>query len=323
MDAAARLALILLLKLAAGMLADRLLGEPRRWHPLVGFGRLSTAIERRLWCANAGALPQQARGLLAWMLAVLPWVGLALWLRGLHPAAHWGVDIVLLWFALGARSLIEHGEAVAKPLAAGDLASARERVSWIVSRDTRALDAEGVARAGTESVLENGNDAVFGALFWFILLGGPGALLFRLANTLDAMWGYRTTRYLHFGRAAARLDDALNWLPARLTALTYALLGNTANALACWRSQAARWDSPNAGPVMAAGAGALAVQLGGSAIYHGQVEERPPLGQGAAADVTSLRRALDLVRHGMLAWLGAVAGVALVLNLLALGVADA
>lgn len=323
MDAAALLAVTLFLKLAAGLLADRLLGEPRRWHPLVGFGRLAKAIERGLRHEGAGALPQQACGLLAWMLAVLPWAGLALWLRGLHPAAHWVVDIALLWFALGGRSLVEHGEAVAAPLAAGDLAAARERVGWIVSRDTRALDAEGVARAGTESVLENGNDAVFGALFWFILLGGPGALLFRLANTLDAMWGYRTPRYLDFGRAAARLDDVLNWLPARLTALTYALLGNTATALACWRSQAAQWDSPNAGPVMAAGAGALAVQLGGSAIYHGRVEERPPLGKGPAADAASLRRAIRLVRHGMLAWLGAAAGVALVLSLLALGAAHA
>lgn len=317
MAAAALLAITLFLKLAAGLAADRLLGEPRRWHPLVGFGRLAAMLEHRLRREDAAAAEQQTRGLLAWALAVLPWAALALWLRGVHPAAHWPVDIVLLWFALGGRSLIEHGEAVAAPLAAGDLATARERVSWIVSRDTRTLNAAGVARAGTESVLENGNDAVFGALFWFIVLGGPGALLFRLANTLDAMWGYRTPRHLHFGRAAARLDDLLNWLPARLTALTYAALGNTATALACWRTQAAQWDSPNAGPVMAAGAGALSVQLGGSAIYHGRVEQRPPLGTGAAPDATSLRRAIGLVRHGMMAWLAASGLAALILGLLA------
>lgn len=301
----------LLIKLAAGILADRLLGEPRRFHPLVGFGGWAGRLEapaRRL-------LPARAAGLLAWLFAVAPWVALAVVVRGLHPAAQWAVDVGLLYFALGARSLADHAEAIAAPLAAGDLASARERVGRIVSRDTRALDATGVAKAGTESVLENGNDAVFGALFWFCVAGGPGALLFRLANTLDAMWGYRNKRFIRFGWAAARLDDALNWLPARLTALTYAVLGRTRSALACWREQAPTWDSPNAGPVMAAGAGALAVQLGGAAIYHGREEQRPPLGCGGPADAQSVRRAVTLVRHGMLLWLSVVAVAALVASL--------
>ncbi len=302
-------AAILVTKLAASVLADRLLGEARRFHPLVGFGHWAAAIEavvRR----HVGA--QRAAGALAWALAVLPWVGLALWLRTVQPWAHWPVDIALLYFALGGRSLAEHAEAIAAPLEAGDLAQARSRVGWIVSRDTAALDATGVAAAGTESVLENGNDAVFGALFWFIVGGGAGALLFRLANTLDASWGYRTPRYLRFGWAAARIDDLLNLLPARLTALTYALLGRTRRALACWRSQAAAWDSPNAGPVMAAGAGALGVALGGPAIYHGRLEQRPPLGEGRAADAASIRAALGLVRHGVLLWLALAALVALV-----------
>ncbi|PKO32702.1 MAG: cobalamin biosynthesis protein, partial [Betaproteobacteria bacterium HGW-Betaproteobacteria-7] len=247
-------ALALPLAALAAVLLDRLLGEPRRFHPLVGFGRLAAFLEKKL---NRRSIPA---GLLAWLLAVGPWVALAFWLRPLAPFA---VDVVLLYFALGAQSLCEHAEAVARPLQDGRLEEARQRVGWIVSRDTSALDSTGVAKAGVESVLENGNDAVFGALFWFALLGGPGALLFRLANTLDAMWGYRTERYNLFGRCAARLDDALNWAPARLTALTYALLGQTRNALACWRAQAPTWDSPNAGPVMAAGAGSLGVELGG------------------------------------------------------------
>ncbi|CAH1746880.1 Cobalamin biosynthesis protein CobD [Thauera humireducens] len=304
-------ALILVAKFAAGLLADRLFGEVRRFHPLVGFGRWARAVEdavRRIVGEHRLA------GLLAWALAVLPWVALALIARAAHPLAHWPVDIALLYFSLGGRSLAEHAEAVAAPLAAGNLAAARERVGWIVSRDTRELDPAGVARAGTESVLENGNDAVFGALFWFLLGGGAGVLLFRLANTLDAMWGYRTPRYLRFGWAAARIDDVLNALPARLTALTYALLGNTRRALACWRVQAPAWDSPNAGPVMAAGAGALGVALGGGAIYHGQWEERPPLGEGPAPDAGSLRAAIALVRRGTLLWLAVATGLALILH---------
>ncbi|MDR2838049.1 MAG: adenosylcobinamide-phosphate synthase CbiB [Azonexus sp.] len=275
-------------------LVDRLFGEPRRFHPLVGFGRLAGWLESRLNRRTVGA------GFFAWLLAVGPWLALALWLRPLAPFA---VDAALLWFALGAQSLCQHAVAIAAPLQAGDLPEARRRTGMIVSRETAALDATGVAKAGVESVLENGNDAVFAALFWFAILGGPGALLLRLTNTLDAMWGYRSERYHRFGRAAARLDDVLNWLPARLTALTYALLGQTRQALACWRTQAVAWDSPNAGPVMAAGAGSLGLRLGGAAVYQGREEIRPPLGAGEPPQAADIGRAVALVRHGLWLWL--------------------
>ncbi len=281
----------------AAVLLDRLFGEPKRWHPLVGFGNLAAAIERKL---NQRS---QAAGIFAWLIAVAPPVALAFWLR---PYAPFAVDVVLLYFALGTQSLSEHAEAIAKPLQAGNLEQARQRVSWIVSRDTTQLDASGVAKAGVESVLENGNDAIFAAIFWFALLGGPGALLFRLANTLDAMWGYRTERFNLFGRFAARFDDVLNWLPARLTALTYALLGQTRQALACWRAQAPGWESPNAGPVMAAGAGSLGITLGGAAIYHGAEEIRPPLGCGSAPVADDLQRAMALVKNSLWLWLAAL-----------------
>lgn len=315
------LLLILALKMAAGLLADRVFGEMRRFHPLVGFGRWAGWMERGCRRLSYGMNETGARlaGVLAWALAVLPWVAIALWLRGVHPHVHWVVDVGLLYLALGGRSLVEHAQAIATPLAAGDLDEARTRVGWIVSRDTRALDAEGVAKAATESVLENGNDAVFGALFWFLVAGGAGALMFRLANTLDAMWGYRTPRYLHFGWAAARIDDVLNFVPARLTALSYALLGRTRQALACWRSQAPDWDSPNAGPVMAAGAGALGVRLGGAAIYHGREEARPPLGEGRGPDVTSILGAVALVRRGALLWLSVVMALGVLATLAGAG----
>jgi len=178
----------------------------------------------------------------------------------------------------------------------------------IVSRDTADLDEEGISRATVESVLENGCDAIFGALFWFVLAGAAGAVLYRLANTLDAMWGYRTPRYRDFGWAAARLDDLLNWLPARLTALSYVAMG-TKPALAwrCWREQAPNWKSPNAGPVIAAGAGALGLALGGPARYHGEWQPRPALGEGLAPRAEDIGRAVALVRRALWLWLGVIA----------------
>lgn len=291
-----------------GVLLDAALGEPRRAHPLVAFGRLARALETALYADS------RARGLAAWALAVLPlsaaalWLQLALWQRS--PWLGGAYAALALYFAVGLRSLREHAAPVAEALDADRLDDARAAVGRIVSRDAHALDRERVAAAATESVLENGSDAVFAALFWFAALGPAGAVLYRLGNTLDAMWGYRSERYRRFGWAAARIDDALNWVPARLTALTYAALGDGARALRCWRRQAPAWDSPNAGPVMAAGAGALGVRLGGDAPYRGVWEARPLLGEGAAPDAASIRRALALVERGALLWLTVAAACA-------------
>lgn len=282
----------------AGVGLDAWLGEPRRWHPLVGFGHLAQRIEQRL---NSGGRGWRSHGVSGWCLAVLPPV-LLVWLLSLSSLG-WLIDILVLYFALGLKSLAQHALPVAQALRLGDLDEARRRVGYLVSRRTSELDACGVARAGTESVLENGADAVFASLFWFAVLGAPGVLLHRLSNTLDAMWGYRNERFERFGWAAAKIDDVLNYVPARLVALTYALLGRTATALRCWQRQAPQWDSPNAGPVMAAGAGALQVQLGGAAIYHGVEEQRPQLGEGAPARARDIERALNLVYLGVLLWL--------------------
>lgn len=290
----------LFLSVAAALLLDALLGEPKRAHPLVAFGHLADRVE--LHFNGPQGRGWRSHGVTAWCLAVLPLTGLA-WLLSRLPGIGWLVDILLLYLALGLRSLSEHVLPVARALWRNDLAEARRHVGRIVSRDTSALDERGVARAATESVLENGSDAVFAALFWFIVAGAPGVVLYRLSNTLDAMWGYRTARFERFGWAAARIDDLLNYVPARLVALTYALLGRTGRALRCWRTQAPRWDSPNAGPVMAAGAGALGVELGGGAIYHGELHARPQLGEGHPPQARDIERALDLVWAGVGIWL--------------------
>lgn len=310
----------LALLMALGMALDLLLGEARRWHPLVGFGHLAKRIEAALNHKPGLRL----RGVLAWCLAVLPPVLASAWLLAALPG--WLAALLhagLLYFCIGLRSLREHTLPIAQALAQGELAQARRLTSFIVSRDTREASEEDLAKAGVESLLENGNDAVFGTLFWFLVAGGPGALLFRLANTLDAMWGYRNARFLYFGWAAARIDDALNWLPARLTAFSYAWLGQRSQALACWKEQAPAWSSPNAGPVMAAGAGALGLALGGPAVYDGELEQRPPLGRGLPPQGPDIVRAWRLVAMSTALWLAVVWALALLWLAARMGVGHA
>jgi len=282
-----------------GLAIEWLFGEPRRWHLLVGFGRLANAMERRLNKGRMG-IAIGATSLMA--LVAIPIFAFMV-LRTQAQSWAWVIDGLALWFALGAKSLLAHVRAIARPLASGDLPAARIALSMIVSRDCAQLTETEVAKGAIESNLENGADAIFATLFWFALFGGAGALLHRLSNTLDAMWGYRTPRFNEFGRFAARLDDVLNYIPARLVALSYALLGNTRLALTAWRTQAPLWDSPNAGPVMAAGAGALNLTLGGNAIYHGQVEVRTPLGFGPAPQALDIERSLLLVQKTLALWL--------------------
>ncbi|PUA18019.1 adenosylcobinamide-phosphate synthase CbiB [Glaciimonas sp. PCH181] len=298
----------------AGVALDMLLGETRRWHPLVGFGQLANLLERRLnRSPSADQHRSILRGALAWSLAVVPLVLVAvLFLKTLPFFAALIVHAVLLYFCIGLRSLRDHTVPIAQALAADDLATARHLTGRIVSRDTENAAAADLSKAAVESLLENGNDAVFGTLFWFAIAGGPGAVLFRLVNTLDAMWGYRTARYNLFGRVAARIDDALNWAPARLTAVSYAVLGKTSLALHCWRTQAPAWPSPNAGPVMSAGAGALGLALGGAAIYDGVIENRPPLGSGTEANGADIRRAWCLVLRTTLLWLAVLSACAII-----------
>lgn len=290
----------------AGLVLDAAFGEPRRAHPLVAFGRMADRIESRLNRNAVGAVESRLLGTLALLTAVgAPTCAAA----AVAQAPAWAavaLQVAALFLAIGAKSLWQHVQPIEAALTAGDLDRARALGARIVTRDLREASPPEVALAAVESALENGNDAVFATLFWFALGGAPGVIAYRLVNTLDAMWGYKTARYLHFGWAAARLDDAMNFVPARLTALTYALLGNTRAGLACWRAQAHAWESPNAGPVMATGAGALGLELGGAARYYGQLEHRPSLGVGTLPCAADIGRALRLVYAGVAVWIVAL-----------------
>jgi adenosylcobinamide-phosphate synthase len=295
--------LYLLVAAVFALLLDRFWGEPARWHPLVGFGRLAERVEKRLNQGDGRLLS----GVVGLSLMVLPPLLVALllqwWLWQLSPWVFVAGAGIVVYLAIARQSLGEHARAVAMPLSSDDLVEARRQLARIVSRDTADLDAVAVSGATVESVLENGSDAVVASLFWFVIAGLPGVVLHRCVNTLDAMWGYRTPQLREFGWAAARCDDVLNFVPARLTAIGYALTGNCTAALRCWWRQARHWSSPNAGPVMAAGAGALCVRLGGEASYHGQLESRPPLGCGRAPAVADIERAVRLLDRTLALWL--------------------
>lgn len=290
--------------LIAALLLDRMFGEPSRWHPLVGFGKWVDHCRRSLQLpTDVRACHQRLNGVLAWALAVVPFVLILCALLWLLPGwLEFVVGTIVLYVAIGWQSLRQHSLAIAEPLRHGWLDEAREAVGRIVSRDTSALTEQEIAKAGIESVLENGSDAIFAPIFWFVVLGPVGVLLYRLSNTLDAMWGYKTESLLHFGWCAARVDDVLNFIPARLVVLTYAVCGKRDCAMRCARRQGRGWKSPNAGPVMAAGAGALEVKLGGAAQYFGTTQQRPILGEGAEPTVVHLDQSIWLIDKGVYLW---------------------
>ena len=282
----------------AGYTADRGLGDPARLHPVAGFGTIAVALESRLW------RPSRATGAAyAALLVGGTWSATAALRRLL--ARHLGVtvlfDAAVIWAALGGRSLERAADALAAAVEAGDLELARALAPALVGRDPHALAPGELCRAAVESVAENTADAVLAPLLWFALGGAPAAAAYRAANTLDAMVGHRSERYLRFGWAAARLDDLLNWPVARAgAALVAALAPSTGgSSRRTWRTvrrDGGSHPSPNAGRMEAAFAGALDLRLGGVNRYGDRVEHRPSLGSGAPPTPEDVRRAIQLAR---------------------------
>jgi adenosylcobinamide-phosphate synthase len=284
--------------LALGFLADVAWGDPQRFHPVAGFGRLATAVEARTYDDRRGAGIQHVGAFVGGAYAAGVWFERA-------ARRRWSLELLgtaaAAWAVLGGRSLRREATAVASLLAAGDLPAARLRVRTLVGRDTASLSTEEIARAAVESVAENTADAVVAPLFWGAVAGVPGLLSYRAINTLDAMIGHRSPRYLRFGWAAARLDDVVNWLPARLAGvLTVAaaplVAGSPRKAWQAWRRDARQHPSPNAGVVEAAFAGALGARLGGRNVYGGKVEDRGGLGDGRPVEIGDIGRAVRLSR---------------------------
>lgn len=281
------------------MLADALLGDPRRGHPVAGFGRAAAQLEQIDYADSrwAGALHT---GVLLTALAV---GGLAAEQAAARrgPLAGAVLAAATTFIAVGGTSLCRVGTGLSELLEAGDVEGGRRLLPSLCGRDPSVLDAAGLTRAAAESVAENTSDAQVAPLVWAAVAGVPGLLVYRGANTLDAMIGNRSPRYLRFGWAAARFDDLLNYLPARVTGVLAVVCapvvgGSPAAALRAWRRDARRHPSPNAGVVEATFAGALGVRLGGPTQYAHELEIRPALGDGRTPVVGDLRRAVRLSR---------------------------
>ncbi len=297
------IAIILPLTVLLGFILDLLMGDPSFLpHPIRWMGRAITVGEPYFRGSESGLF---RRGLVfavvmvagTWCLALIlikaayaltPWLGVLL-------------EIVLIYYCLATRSLQDAALVVAKDLHRDDLPAARRSVAMIVGRETDRLDRAGVSRAAVETVAENLVDGITAPLFYAVIGGAPLALAYKMVNTLDSMIGYKNDRYRDFGRAAARLDDAANWLPARLTvplvALAAAMLnGRWRPALAlAWRD-GRKHTSPNAGLSEAAFAGALALRLGGPNRYHGTLVAKPWIGgEFASAQPGDIGKACDMM----------------------------
>ncbi|MGB3484879.1 MAG: cobalamin biosynthesis protein [Mycobacterium sp.] len=298
---------------AAGLLighgADRLFGDPRRGHPVAGFGNTAAALEKWIYADSRG------RGVVYEFLLVgaSAATAIAVGRRVLHPVADVLLTAVTTWAVLGGRSLEREALAVHTLLAADDLDGARARLRNLVGRDTSSLTPDEVARAVVESVAENTSDAVVTSYFWAAVAGVPGLVCHRAANTLDAMVGHHSARYERFGWAAARFDDVMGYPGARAAGLLTVLLGpDPRGAYTAWRRDARGHPSPNAGVVEAAFAGALGIRLGGTNTYYGnRREDRALMGDGRTPVPADIPRTIWLARRVGLAAALTAAGVSI------------
>lgn len=281
---------LLALAAAIGFLLDLLIGDPENWwHPVRGIGWLIKYLEKKLRkifpATPKGELA--AGGILAVTVLFAVWrvsEGVLRIASRIHPIALLALMSVMSWQILAAKSLKTESMKVYYALREGDLKKARSAVSMIVGRDTDGLSEEGVIKAAVETVAENTSDGVIAPLFYLLVFGPAGAFVYKAINTMDSMVGYKNSRYLYFGRTAARLDDWANWLPSRLTALL--LIGTAwllpgfdgAEAWRIWRRDRRCHKSPNSAQGEAACAGALGIRLAGDAFYFGILQKKPSIG---------------------------------------------
>lgn len=303
-------------EILAACALDVFLGDPK-WlpHPVVLIGRIAGWGEEMIWRHDGQRNIWRGAALVVFVLSIVATITLLLIII-LTRIAWWlgaAAAIVISWTTIAARGLDDAALAIETWLSAKDLAGARSAMPALVGRDPEALDCEAMIRATIESLAENASDAIVAPLMYLFIAGPVGAMTYKVINTLDSMIGYRTDRYIYFGRVAARLDDLANLLPSRITAGCIAIAATLLNgrgrsSLASCFKDASKHASPNAGWPEAAMAGALGVQLGGAAIYDGQAEPRAFLGDDdRAMEVSDIRLARRMVRVSAIVALAVIA----------------
>ena len=306
--------------LLLALLLDKYLGEAKYFHYLIGFGWLANKLEakvnttKRLVKKNESleqpmlesntddisVLKTKLWGTLAWCLLVLP-LPVIYFYQVSSLVWYWQIllDAVVLYLAIGLNSLHQHAMQVYNPLNTGDLNTARNFTGYLVSRDTRKLSAQEMSRATIESMLENGHDSVIASIIYYLIGGAPLVIVHRLANTLDAMWGYKNTRFINFGYASAKLDDLFGFISGKCCTLLYAIQGLKQGCViqaiknAYWQGN--QYKSHNGGWVMSAGATVMVRKLGGSALYHGKEINSVVLGCGSDVTTRDIPTSLTIV----------------------------
>ena len=270
------------------LVVDTMFGDPRsKYHPVVLIGNCISFYESILYKKNTSAKHQIILGistvLLVLMSVMIVVTGLLFIGGTIHPVGYSIVSLLCLYISISPRCLAEAGIEIANLLQKQDILEARRKVGWIVGRKTSDLDESEITRATIETVAENTVDGIISPLFWFVLLGPWGAIGYRASNTMDSMLGYKNDRYLYFGRFAARLDDVVNYIPARLTLVLFVIAAflcgkDWKHALRIAARDAAKHPSPNGGYAEAPVAGALHIRLGGHNVYHDKVTFRAYMG---------------------------------------------
>ncbi len=273
--------------LVAGFIIDCFVGDPYCIpHPVIGIGKWISFFDKKLRRGNSN--PKDiSRGaltviLVALISTIVPALVLLLaWM--IHPLVYFIVSSIMCWQILAARQLLKEGQKVQRALEKGDTEGARYAVSMIVGRDTDVLDEDGIARAAVETVAENASDGVIAPMIWMILFGAVGGFFYKSINTMDSMLGYKNDKYLYFGRAAAKTDDFVNYIPARISGILMVIAApfvglNAKNAWKIFRRDRYKHASPNSAQTESACAGALGLQLAGDAIYGGVVHKKEFIG---------------------------------------------
>ncbi len=320
------------LAVAIAVFLDRLFGELPIYHPLKGFTRFATYIEDH-WhrqdeiskhtpqadqsqqanpvseesdkTANQAAeISLKIKGALASVFLVLPFVALtAIISQSLPVPLNFVFNVFILYLAIGAHNLKQHALDVQNALIGENLEMARKNLATIVNRDTNHMDRQDIISTCIESIIENGSEMILAPIFLFLVLGAPGVVLCTLVHTLNNMWGYQGPHYKNFGWLVGKVNSVLNWAPSRMAAFSYILLGDMKNGWYCLNGQAKTWNSPNAELVVATGAGALNLEIGGDLFYQGQLKTRSKLGRGKVPDLSDIARASDLIERSLVLWL--------------------